>query len=76
MGTPDFAVPTLGEIVGAAIVLAPGVSMTEDDLRAALDGHIARFKIPERLWFLDDSLPRNANGKFVKRQLRESLIGA
>jgi acyl-CoA synthetase (AMP-forming)/AMP-acid ligase II len=72
-GVPD---DRLGEIVGAAIVLSPGASMTEEQLVTALSGHLSKFKIPERVWFLDDSLPRNANGKFVKRDLKESLLGS
>ena len=72
-GVPD---DRLGELVAAAIVLAPGNSMTEEQLRSALDGHLAKYKIPERVWFLNDSLPRNANGKFVKRELKESLLGS
>jgi len=71
-GVPD---DRLGEIVGAAIVLSPGASMTEEQLVAALGEHLAKFKIPERVWFLNESLPRNANGKFVKRDLKESLLG-
>jgi acyl-CoA synthetase (AMP-forming)/AMP-acid ligase II len=70
-GVPD---DRLGEIVGAAIVLAPGASMTEDELRASLEDHLARFKIPERVWFLNEALPRNANGKFVKRELKDALL--
>jgi len=72
-GVPD---DRLGEIVGAAIVLTPGASMTEEQLVARLGEHVAKFKIPERVWFLNESLPRNANGKFVKRELKESLLGA
>ena len=72
-GVPD---DRLGEIVGAAIVLSPGASMTEEQLVATLGEHLAKFKIPERVWFLNDSLPRNANGKFVKRDLKESLLGS
>jgi acyl-CoA synthetase (AMP-forming)/AMP-acid ligase II len=72
-GVPD---DRLGEIVGAAIVLAPGASMTEEQLLERLGEHLAKFKIPERVWFLSDSLPRNANGKFVKRDLKESLLGS
>ena len=71
-GVPD---DRLGEIVGVAIVLAPGATMTEHDLVAGLSEHLAKFKIPERVWFLDEALPRNANGKFVKRELKESLLG-
>jgi len=48
--------------------------MTEEQLRTALDGHLAKYKIPERVWFLNESLPRNANGKFVKRELKETLL--
>jgi acyl-CoA synthetase (AMP-forming)/AMP-acid ligase II len=72
-GVPD---DRLGEIVGAAIVLSPGASMTEAQLLASLGEHLAKFKIPERVWFLNESLPRNANGKFVKRDLKESLLGS
>ena len=71
-GVPD---DRLGEIVGAAIVLSPGATMTEEQLLARLGEHLAKFKVPERVWFLNDALPRNANGKFVKRELKESLLG-
>jgi long-chain acyl-CoA synthetase len=71
-GVPD---ERLGEIVGAAIVLSPGATMTEDELVSRLGEHLAKFKIPERVWFLNESLPRNANGKFVKRDLKVSLLG-
>jgi long-chain acyl-CoA synthetase len=70
-GVPD---DRLGEIVGVAIVRAPGATLDDDGLRAFLDGRLAKFKIPERIWFMDDGLPRNANGKFVKRELRDMLI--
>jgi long-chain acyl-CoA synthetase len=69
-GVPD---DRLGEIVGVAIVLAPGASLDEAGLREFLAPTLAKFKIPERVWFLGEPLPRNANGKFLKRELRESL---
>jgi acyl-CoA synthetase (AMP-forming)/AMP-acid ligase II len=72
-GVPD---DRLGEIVGVAIVLAPGAELTENELVEYLSEHLAKYKIPERVWFLDEALPRNANGKFVKRELRETLLGA
>jgi long-chain acyl-CoA synthetase len=71
-GVPD---DRLGEIVGIAVVRAPGASLDEDGLRAFLDGKLAKFKIPERIWFMDDALPRNASGKFLKRELRDTLVG-
>jgi acyl-CoA synthetase (AMP-forming)/AMP-acid ligase II len=70
-GVPD---DRLGEIVGVAIVRTVGATLDDDGLRAFLDGTIAKFKIPERIWFLDEPLPRNANGKFVKRELRDTLV--
>jgi acyl-CoA synthetase (AMP-forming)/AMP-acid ligase II len=69
-GVPD---DRLGELVGAAIVLADGASLTEDRLREFLSTSLAKFKIPERIWILGEPLPRNASGKFLKRDLREML---
>jgi len=71
-----FSIPDerLGENVGAAIVLRPGASLDEAGLREFLAVQIAAYKVPERIWFLDEQLPRNANGKFVKRELRDRLV--
>ncbi len=71
-GMPD---ERLGEEVAAAIVLKPGSTTTEAELRSFLGERMAKHKIPAKIWFLDDQLPRNANGKFVKRELRKQLIG-
>jgi long-chain acyl-CoA synthetase len=69
-GVPDAR---LGEEVAAAIVLRAGHSLTAEALRAHCAGHLSRHKIPRYIWFLKDSIPRNANGKFLKRELRETL---
>jgi long-chain acyl-CoA synthetase len=71
-GIPDLR---LGEEVGAAVVLRDGATLEPDALRAFLGERMAKHKIPSQIWFLDDELPRNANGKFVKRELRKQLIG-
>ncbi|MEN9505183.1 MAG: hypothetical protein RI958_1109 [Actinomycetota bacterium] len=71
-GVPD---ERLGEEVGVAIVLRPGSSMSADELRSFLAQSIAKHKIPAYIWFLDEQLPRNANGKFLKRELRKQLVG-
>ncbi len=71
-GIPD---DRLGETVAAAIVLRPGAELSVDELSEFLADRIARFKLPETVWFRDQPLPRNANGKFVKRELRAELIG-
>ena len=70
-GVPD---DRLGEIVGVAIVRAPGSTLDDDGLREFLGDKMAKFKIPERIWFMDEPLPRNASGKFLKRELRDTLI--
>ena len=69
-GVPD---DRLGEEVAAAVVPAPGAALSEADLSAHLTGRLARFKHPRHVWFLDEPLPRNANGKFLKRELRQRL---
>jgi long-chain acyl-CoA synthetase len=69
-GVPD---PRLGEEVAAAVVLRPGESLTAQELRDHCAGLMAPYKVPRYIWFLADLIPRNANGKFLKRQLREAL---
>ena len=71
-----FAVPDerLGEVPGAAIVLRPSGILDADGLRTHLDGRLAPYKIPDHIWFLTTPLPRNASGKYLKRQVREKLL--
>ncbi|WP_312165005.1 class I adenylate-forming enzyme family protein [Phenylobacterium sp.] len=69
-GVPD---ERLGEEVGAAVLLRPGAMVSPEELREHLAGLMAKHKIPRYLWFMNDPLPRNASGKFLKRQLRETL---
>jgi long-chain acyl-CoA synthetase len=71
-GKPD---DRLGEDVAAAIVLRPGATLSQEELTEFLGERIAKFKIPSSVWFRDDALPRNANGKFMKRELRDELVG-
>ncbi|PIE31834.1 MAG: AMP-dependent synthetase [Ilumatobacter coccineus] len=70
-GLPD---DRLGEKVAAVIVTAPGSSLDEASLADFLSKDLAKFKIPEQVWFRTDQLPRNANGKFLKRELRDQII--
>ena len=65
----------LGEEVAAAVVLQPGTSLDQAGLQAFLADRLAKHKIPAKVWVLDQPLPRNANGKFVKRELRKQLTG-
>ena len=70
-----FSVPDerLGEEVGVAVVPVAGRTLTAENLRDHCAPLIAKFKIPAYIWFMDDKLPRNANGKFLKRDLRDTL---
>ncbi|MEM7766889.1 MAG: class I adenylate-forming enzyme family protein [Pseudomonadota bacterium] len=60
----------LGEEVGAVVQLKPGTTATEDELRHHVAGQIAAFKVPVEIQFQTDPLPRNANGKILKPELR------
>jgi long-chain acyl-CoA synthetase len=71
-GIPD---ERLGEEVAAVIVLRPDHELTAEGLREFLSASLAKHKIPAKIWFRDEPLPRNANGKFLKRDLRKELIG-
>jgi acyl-CoA synthetase (AMP-forming)/AMP-acid ligase II len=63
----------LGEEVAAAIYPKPGATVDVDALRASLRDKMASYKIPRYIWVVDAPLPRNANGKFVKREVRDAL---
>ncbi|MFV0279534.1 MAG: class I adenylate-forming enzyme family protein [Rhodoblastus sp.] len=61
---------TLGEEPAAVVTLKPGMSVSEDELRAVVGEHLAAFKTPVRIAFSGEPLPRNAPGKIMKPQLR------
>jgi len=73
-----FGIPEerLGEEVAAVLVLRPGASLTEDELRQFLAASLAKHKIPTKIWFRNEPIPRNANGKFLKRELKKELTGS
>ena len=50
--------------------------MTEDELRAHVAERLAAFKVPVRIWFRDEPLPRNPAGKILKRDLKDELLEA
>lgn len=60
----------LGEEPAAVVHLAPGTSATEDELRDWVRARLAGFKVPVRIIFCDETLPRNAQGKILKRELK------
>ena len=62
---------TLGEEPGAVVHLKPGLHATEDELRAFVAGKLAGFKVPVKIVFWPETLPRNANGKIMKNDLKK-----
>lgn len=58
----------LGEDVAAWIVVVPGQSVDLDELKAFLSERLSDYKVPRQVRFVD-SLPRNATGKVVKKDL-------
>ncbi len=73
IGIPE---PTLGEEVGAVVVLRPGFKVGAEELSTHVRGRLAAFIVPTRIWFGDQPLPRNPAGKVLKRELRDQLLGA
>jgi long-chain acyl-CoA synthetase len=67
-----FGVPheRLGEEVACVIVIREGATLSEDELRNHVAEHLAAFKVPTRVAFSTEPLPRNPAGKFLKRELR------
>jgi len=66
IGLPD---PKWVEAVTAVIVLKAGQSLGEADVMAHCAQHMAHFKCPKRVIFVD-ALPKNPSGKLLKRELR------
>jgi acyl-CoA synthetase (AMP-forming)/AMP-acid ligase II len=66
----------LGEEVGAVVQLKPGATATEQELKDHVAERLAAFKVPSRIWFRDEPLPRNPAGKILKRELREELLAS
>ena len=67
-GVPD---ERLGEVPVAIIHRRDGSSLSEDDLRAFLDGRLAAFKMPARMIFCDEPLPRLGTGKIDRVALKQ-----
>lgn len=69
IGVPD---ERLGEVGKAFVVALPGADLDEPAVIAYTREHLANFKTPRTVEFLD-ALPRNAGGKVVKPQLRKMI---
>jgi long-chain acyl-CoA synthetase len=65
VGVPD---ESMGEEVGAAVVLKEGQEADAKDIQAFVKERVAAYKYPRRIWFLD-ALPKGPTGKILKREI-------
>jgi len=61
---------TLGEEPAAVVHLAPGTRADEAELQGWVRARLAAFKVPVAIRFVTETLPRNANGKILKKDLK------
>ncbi len=66
-GLPD---ERYGEVPGAVVLARAGQALATEELCAFLYGHIAAFKVPQRIWFVEHPLPRLGTEKIDKVSLR------
>ncbi len=72
-----FGVPhdRLGEVVACVVYPRPGSDLDAQKLIQDLAEHLAAYKIPSLVEFMNEPLPRIASGKIAKKALREKMIG-
>jgi acyl-CoA synthetase (AMP-forming)/AMP-acid ligase II len=62
-----------GHRLRAFVVKSDGASIGEEDIKSYVKEHLARYKVPREVVFLEE-LPRNPTGKVLKRELREMEV--
>jgi len=62
-----------GEMVVAAVELAPGADLDEEALRMYCREHLAGYKVPKRIVVIGD-MPRSMLGKILRKQVRELVL--
>ncbi len=76
-GLPD---ERFGEIVGAVVRFKAGEAQSEDALRVFLEGRLAAFKLPAKIWIVDEALPLLGTGKLdrvsIRRDYREKYAAS
>jgi long-chain acyl-CoA synthetase len=61
--------PHSGEAVKAYVVTVDGASVEEEELIQHCEAHLARYKCPQKVMFVDE-IPQNATGKVLRKELR------
>ena len=69
IGVPD---EKLGETPQAYVVVRDG-SLTEEELKTHCRKFLAKYKIPDKIIFIDE-LPKNTTGKILRRALRDKVL--
>jgi long-chain acyl-CoA synthetase len=69
LGAPD---PNFGEAV-RSFVVSKNPQLTESELLEYCSEHLAKYKIPDRIEFLDE-LPKNTTGKILRRALKKQVL--
>ena len=67
IGVPD---EKWGEVGKAVVSIKPGMTLTKEEILTALNGKLARYKIPKYVTFVDD-VPKNNVGKIVVKQITD-----
>ena len=65
---------TLGEEPGAVVTLKTNASASEQELKAFVAQRLAGFKVPAKILFWPEPLPRNPNGKILKSELKKLFV--
>ncbi|WP_235977424.1 class I adenylate-forming enzyme family protein [Sandaracinobacteroides hominis] len=65
--------PVLGEEPVAFVSTRPEMAVSEPELIAFVAQRLARFKVPVQVIVRDEPLPRNANGKILKKDLKQEI---
>ncbi len=71
VGVPD---PDMGEEVKAFVIFKEGEDATEEEIREYCKEHLAGFKVPRYIEFLDVDFPRNPLGKILKKVLKKWAV--
>ena len=68
IGVPD---EKWGEVGKAVVSVKPGMTLDKETLLTALNGKLARYKIPKYVTFVDD-VPKNSVGKIVVHEIQKA----